>query len=82
MLISIYYYFRYLHNNNEINELNNESLKYVSYVTLQRQECGFGFRIVGGKEEGSQVIYIYIYVFLKLYKLFKHFQSQFTLYFS
>lgn len=24
-------------------------------VTLQRQETGFGFRIVGGTEEGSQV---------------------------
>lgn len=51
---------RYLHNNNEINDidqLNNENMKQnISYVTLQRQECGFGFRIVGGKEEGSQVI--------------------------
>jgi len=50
-----------LHNNNEINEidqLNNENLKQnISYVTLQRQECGFGFRIVGGKEEGSQVVF-------------------------
>ncbi|XP_025200491.1 membrane-associated guanylate kinase, WW and PDZ domain-containing protein 1 isoform X3 [Melanaphis sacchari] len=50
---------RYLHNNNEINDidqLNNENMKQnISYVTLQRQECGFGFRIVGGKEEGSQV---------------------------
>lgn len=50
---------RYLHNNNEINEidqLNNDNLKSnISYITLQRQECGFGFRIVGGKEESSQV---------------------------
>ncbi|XP_069101307.1 membrane-associated guanylate kinase, WW and PDZ domain-containing protein 1-like isoform X7 [Argopecten irradians] len=27
----------------------------VSTVTLQRQETGFGFRIIGGTEEGSQV---------------------------
>lgn len=27
----------------------------VSSVTLQRQESGFGFRIIGGTEEGSQV---------------------------
>lgn len=27
----------------------------ISYVTLQRLESGFGFRIVGGKEENSQV---------------------------
>lgn len=50
-----------MHNNNEINEidqLNNENLKpTISYITLQRQESGFGFRIVGGKEEGSQVSY-------------------------
>lgn len=26
-------------------------------VTLQRQESGFGFRIIGGTEEGSQVMY-------------------------
>lgn len=54
-------FIRYLHNNNEINEvdqINNSSLKSdISYVTLQRQECGFGFRIVGGKEENSQVCY-------------------------
>lgn len=24
-------------------------------VTIERQEAGFGFRIVGGTEEGSQV---------------------------
>lgn len=48
---------RYLHNNNEIEQLNNGNLKpNISYVTLHRQECGFGFRIVGGKEEGSQVV--------------------------
>ncbi|XP_050527687.1 membrane-associated guanylate kinase, WW and PDZ domain-containing protein 1 [Daktulosphaira vitifoliae] len=47
---------RYLHNNNEISQFNQEGVKpSVSYITLQRQECGFGFRIVGGKEEGSQV---------------------------
>lgn len=63
VLIIVYNYFRYLHNNNEINEidqLNNENLKSnISYVTLQRQECGFGFRIVGGKEEFSQVNHNY-----------------------
>lgn len=53
-------YVRYLHNNNGINAinhlLNNDNLKpNISYITLQRQECGFGFRIIGGKEEGSQV---------------------------
>lgn len=32
------------------------SLEYAeSVVTLMRQETGFGFRIVGGTEEGSQV---------------------------
>jgi len=61
LIIDYFTLVRYLHNNNEINEidqLNNENLKQnISYVTLQRQECGFGFRIVGGKEEGSQVIF-------------------------
>lgn len=27
----------------------------LSEVTLERQQLGFGFRIVGGTEEGSQV---------------------------
>ncbi|XP_042228565.1 uncharacterized protein LOC121870683 isoform X6 [Homarus americanus] len=34
----------------------NGSLGYMEFtVTLKRQETGFGFRIVGGTEEGSQV---------------------------
>ncbi|KAG8191530.1 hypothetical protein JTE90_019594 [Oedothorax gibbosus] len=34
----------------------NSSINYVNMtVTLQRQESGFGFRIIGGTEEGSQV---------------------------
>lgn len=48
----------------------------ISYVTLQRQECGFGFRIVGGKEEGSQVnfqkfkldvVRTYVYIYLDIW---------------
>ncbi|XP_047471948.1 membrane-associated guanylate kinase, WW and PDZ domain-containing protein 1-like isoform X14 [Penaeus chinensis] len=35
---------------------SNDSLGYMEFtVTLKRQETGFGFRIVGGTEEGSQV---------------------------
>ena len=35
-------------------------------VTLQRHDSGFGFRIVGGTEEGSQVnIFLFIYNFLR-----------------
>jgi len=34
-----------------------DNQKYIEMnVTLQRQESGFGFRIIGGTEEGSQVI--------------------------
>lgn len=37
---------------------SNDSLGYMEFtVTLKRQETGFGFRIVGGTEEGSQVSY-------------------------
>lgn len=32
-------------------------------VTLVRQDTGFGFRIVGGTEEGSQVSYNVTYAF-------------------
>ena len=32
-------------------------------VTLHRQDSGFGFRIVGGTEEGSQVILIFLIIF-------------------
>lgn len=27
-------------------------------ITIERQETGFGFRIVGGTEEGSQVSFL------------------------
>lgn len=38
----------------------NSSINYVNMtVTLQRQESGFGFRIIGGTEEGSQVSLIF-----------------------
>lgn len=30
-------------------------------VTLPRHTSGFGFRIIGGREEGSQVHTIYVY---------------------
>lgn len=33
-------------------------------VTLQRQESGFGFRIVGGTEEGSQVCNLWFLIFI------------------
>lgn len=60
--VDYFIFIRYVLNNNKNNEIepfNNENVKsYISYVTLQRQETGFGFRIVGGKEENSQVIYL------------------------
>lgn len=60
---------RYLHNNNEINEFdqfNNDNFKSnISCVTLQRQESGFGFRIVGGKEDGSQVKCIILFLIIE-----------------
>lgn len=31
-------------------------------VTLVRQDTGFGFRVVGGTEEGSQVGFLMIYI--------------------
>ena len=38
------------------NSMSNGSLGYQEFnVILRRQETGFGFRIVGGTEEGSQV---------------------------
>lgn len=36
-------------------------------VTLQRQDSGFGFRIVGGTEEGSQVQHVNVIFFLISY---------------
>lgn len=37
------------------NFLKNQEEYTLSEVTLERQALGFGFRIVGGTEEGSQV---------------------------
>lgn len=34
-------------------------------VTLIRQDTGFGFRIVGGTEEGSQVSWKVAYILIK-----------------
>lgn len=40
----------------------DDNLKFMEMnVTLQRQESGFGFRIIGGTEEGSQVMYCKYY---------------------
>ncbi|KFM56561.1 Membrane-associated guanylate kinase, WW and PDZ domain-containing protein 2, partial [Stegodyphus mimosarum] len=40
----------------KVQEGKNGAVNYIDMtVTLQRQESGFGFRIVGGTEEGSQV---------------------------
>lgn len=42
----------------KMDETKDNSINYVNMtVTLQRQENGFGFRIIGGTEEGSQVSY-------------------------
>lgn len=38
-------------------------------VTLVRQDTGFGFRIVGGTEEGSQVGFLMIHI--NPYDIFK-----------
>lgn len=37
------------------NRFAQDSDYYETVVTIERQETGFGFRIVGGTEEGSQV---------------------------
>ncbi|GFR31742.1 membrane-associated guanylate kinase, WW and PDZ domain-containing protein 1, partial [Trichonephila clavata] len=40
----------------KVDESKENSINYADMtVTLHRQESGFGFRIIGGKEEGSQV---------------------------
>lgn len=44
-------------------------------VTLHRHDSGFGFRIVGGTEEGSQVINPLIFKFSKS-EIFPHFVSR------
>jgi C-terminal processing protease CtpA/Prc len=46
---------------NSFEEKSNIQYKYIDiFVELYRQESGFGFRIVGGEEEGSQVSVGYI----------------------
>lgn len=37
------------------NAFVQDSDYFEAVVTIERQEAGFGFRIVGGTEEGSQV---------------------------
>ena len=42
-------------------------------VTLQRHDSGFGFRIVGGTEEGSQVSFFVKFTFFRKVKIFTRF---------
>ena len=55
-----FYHFRYGQYGGDVgNELVCPSIPDIEWietlVTLVRQDSGFGFRIVGGTEEGSQV---------------------------
>lgn len=58
----------------------NRASEYIDMtVTLLRQESGFGFRIVGGTEEGSQVIYFFFFNHHKIKdrpKIWFHFQQK------
>lgn len=50
-----------LHKFSELSEhFSSQDEFYYVEVTLERQALGFGFRIVGGTEEGSQVCVGYI----------------------